>query len=289
MRIFVAGATGAVGRRLVPLLLKAGHEVTGASRTADGTELVRCLGASAARVDVLDADAVRRAVADAAPDAVVHQLTDLSGADGRATIRLRREGTRNLVDAARAAGVRRIVAQSVSWAYAPGDGPADESVPLDDSTDPSRAPMVAGIRALEETVAELETAVVLRYGILYGPGTWYAPGGAVAAALSGERAVFLGSVEANDAVSSFVHVDDAASAAVAALDWPSGPVNIVDDEPARGREWLPVLAAALGVPAPARTAGSAPWERGAVNSLAATRGWRPEYGTWREGFAHQGA
>ncbi|WP_372410856.1 NAD-dependent epimerase/dehydratase family protein [Streptomyces luteireticuli] len=289
MRIFVAGATGAVGRLLVPLLLKAGHEVTGASRTAEGTELVRCMGASAVRADVLDADAVRRAVADAAPDAVIHQLTDLAGADGRANIRLRREGTRNLVDAARAAGVRRIVAQSVAWAYAPGGTPADESVPLDDSPEAPRASMVGGIRALEETVAELGTAVVLRYGILYGPGTWYAPGGAVAAALRGEPAAFLGGIEANDAVSSFVHVADAASAAVAALDWPSGPVNVVDDEPARGREWLPVLAGALGVPAPEPVPGGGePWERGALNSRARELGWTPEYPTWREGFAGQG-
>lgn len=286
MRVFVAGATGAVGRLLVPLLLKAGHEVTGTSRSQAGAEQLRCRGAAAVQVDAFDADGLRRAVAEAAPDAVIHQLTDLADADGAANGRLRRGGTRHLVDAAKAAGAGRIVAQSISWSYAPGDGPADESVPLDDGAAQPRARMVAAIRTLEETAAEMETAVLLRYGILYGPGTWYAPGGAVAAALAGDPAArFLGSREANDAVSSFLHVADAAQAAVAALAWPGGPVNVVDDEPAQAREWLPVLAKALGVPAPTPTAGRQGWERGAVNTLARARGWRPEQTTWRTGFA----
>lgn len=131
MRVFVAGATGAVGRLLVPLLLDAGHQVTGISRSLAGTDRVLRQGASAVQADVLDRDVVRQVVATAAPDAVIDQLTDLSDADGEATNRLRREGTRNLVDAAKAAGVPRIVAQSISWAYAPGEQPADETVPLD--------------------------------------------------------------------------------------------------------------------------------------------------------------
>lgn len=235
MRVLVAGATGAVGRQLVPRLEAAGHAVVGISRCGP------------CPVDVLDAGAVRRAVAEAAPDAVVHQLTDLGGADGAANNRVRVEGTRNLVDAARAAGVGRIVAQSIAWAYAPGDAPADESVPLDATEELPRARIVAGVRALESAVAELPEAVVLRYGILYGPGTWYAPGGAVAAALAGEPgARFPGSTAADASVSSFVHVADAAEAAVRALAWPPGAYNVVDDEPAPGHDWLPVLAGALG-------------------------------------------
>lgn len=180
MRILIAGATGAVGRLLVPLLLDAGHQVTGLSRTPAGTERVRRQGASAVQADALDRDGLLQVMTATAPDAVIHQLTALSDADGEATNRLRREGTRNLVDAARSAGVGRIVAQSISWAYAPGEAPADETVPLDIGAAQPRGGMVDGIRALEETAAELETAVALRYGILYGPGTWYAPGGAVA-------------------------------------------------------------------------------------------------------------
>ena len=290
MHVLVAGATGVVGRLLVPLLLTAGHQVTGTSRTSTGVERVRRQGASAVRVDALDADGVRRAVTTAAPDVVIHQLTDLSGADGQANNRLRRDGTRNLVDAARAGGVPRIVVQSIAWAYAPGDGPADETVPLDVTAAPPRGATVDGIRALEDTSAEIDTLVSLRYGILYGPGTWYAPGGAVAAALAGEQgAPFLGALVADHSVTSFVHVADAALAAVAALDWPAGPVNIVDDEPAQGREWLPALAAAFGAPAPDVRSGRQEWARGASNALARSRGWRPEYPTWRTGFAAQRA
>ncbi|WP_328489562.1 NAD-dependent epimerase/dehydratase family protein [Streptomyces zaomyceticus] len=278
MRVLVAGATGAVGRRLVPRLEAAGHEVVGISRRGPRP------------VDVLDAGAVRRAVAEVGPDAVVHQLTDLGAADGAANNRIRVEGTRNLVDAALAAGVGRIVAQSISWAYAPGDGPADESVPLDSTEEVPRSRIVAGVRALESAVAELPEAVVLRYGILYGPGTWYAPGGAVAAALAGDPgARFLGSTAADGSVSSLVHVDDAAEAAVRALEWPSGAYNVVDDEPAPGRVWLPVLAAALGVPAPARSGGRAPWARGAVNARARALGWSPAHPSWRTGFADRGS
>ncbi|MET9876972.1 NAD(P)-dependent oxidoreductase [Actinacidiphila glaucinigra] len=288
MHVFVAGATGAVGRRLVPLLLADGYDVTGISRTAAGAERIRQQGAAAVQADVLDREALRRVMATAAPDAVVHQLTDLSDADGEATDRLRREGTANLVDAAVAAGVTRIVAQSIAWAYAPGEGPADESAPLDLGAAPPRLGLVAGVRALEEKAAEAETAVLLRYGILYGPGTWYAPGGPVAAALAGDASArFLGSVEADLSVMSFLHVLDAARAAVAALGWPSGPVNIVDDEPAQAREWLPALARALRVPAPEPVAGRLEWARGASNGLARSRGWRPGHPSWRSGFAAQ--
>lgn len=290
MRVMVAGATGAVGRLLVPLLLAAGHQVTGLSRTLAGTERVRRQGASAVQADALDRDGLRQVVTAAAPDAVIHQLTALADADGAATNRLRREGTRNLVDAADSAGASRIVAQSISWAYAPGDSPADETVPLDIGAEQPRGQLVDGIRALEEKATEIDNAVLLRYGILYGPGTWYAPGGAVAAAMAGDPAArFLGSIEADYSVSSFVHAADAARAAVAALDWPTGPVNIVDDEPAQAREWLPVLATALGLPAPELRSGQQIWARGASNGLARSRGWQPEHPTWRTGFAAQNA
>ncbi|HEY2203946.1 MAG TPA: NAD(P)-dependent oxidoreductase [Pseudonocardia sp.] len=278
MRIFLAGATGAVGRPLVPMLLAAGHRVIGTSRTDRGVTDVRALGAEPVRLDVFDADALRDAVRAAAPDLVMHQLTALGDGDLAANARIRRVGTRALVDAAHAAGVRRIVAQSISWAYAPGDTPADEATPLDPTEAAPRAGSVAGVRALEDAVGELERAVVLRYGTLYGPGTWYAPHARVAGQLS------AGELLADDAVSSLLHVEDAARAAVAALDWPAGPVNVCDDEPAAAREWLPALAAALGERPPPLAPGRAGWQRGASNALAARLGWKPRYSSWRDGF-----
>ena len=146
MHVMIAGATGAVGRLIVPQLLDAGHKVTGTSRTPAGVERVKGQGASGVQVDALDKDGLFDAVRTAAPDVVIHQLTDLSAADGEATNRLRRVGTRNLVDAAKSAGVRRIIAQSISWAYAPGNTPASETVPLDAGAEEPRRGMVEGIQ-----------------------------------------------------------------------------------------------------------------------------------------------
>jgi nucleoside-diphosphate-sugar epimerase len=212
---------------------------------------------------------------------VIHQLTALRDYDVVANARIRTVGTRNLVDAARAAGVRRMIAQSISWAYQPGDDPADERTPLDLDAGPPRSNTVSGIRALEEAVAELPEHVVLRYGTLYGPGTWYAAGERVAGQLRSAE------LAADASVSSFLHVEDAALAAVAALDWPDGPVNVVDDEPAPATEWLPKLAEVLGEPAPPVRDGEHPgWARGASNALARNKlGWVPRRPSWRTGFA----
>jgi nucleoside-diphosphate-sugar epimerase len=287
MRIFVAGATGIVGRLLVPLLVGAGHEVTGTSRTPHGTGRVRALGAAAVQVNAFDTNGLRDAVTAAAPDVVIHQLTALAEGNTAENARIRREGTRNLVDAARRAGVMRIIAQSVAWAYAPGDSPADESTPFDLTAPLPRASLIGGVIALEETVAELEEHVILRYGTFYGPGTWYSPGGLADKQLrhASRASAVPGPLTADDAVSSFIQVQDAASAAVAALAWPSGAINIVDDEPAAGRDWLPVLADVFGAPVPAAAVGRVGWQRGASNTRARALGWTPLYPSWRTGFA----
>jgi nucleoside-diphosphate-sugar epimerase len=278
MRVFVAGATGTIGRFLIPLLLAEGHEVTGGSRTEVGVGWLREQGAIGVRADVFDADGLRHAVAAAEPEVVMHQLTSLGEVKFSENARIRKEGTRNLVDAAKLARVRRIVAQSVAWVYEAGEGPADETVPLDVHAPAPRARGIAGVTALEGISTEIEHHVLLRYGLFYGPGTWYAPGSLVTAQLR------AGEIAANAAVSSFVHVSDAARAAVLAIDWPDGPVNIVDDEPAAAREWVPVLAAALDAPVPQPIDGREDWERGADNTYAKSLGWQPEYPTWRTGF-----
>lgn len=178
MRIFLAGAGGVIGRQLTPLLVKAGHTVTGTTRSADKADAIAALGAAPVVVDVFDAPALKAAVAAAAPDVVIHQLTDLAFAPGtpqyaeglRRNARLRVEGTRNLASAAQAVGVRRLIAQSIAFIYAPGEGLRVESDPLSD--DPAMKTTVDAVRVLEETVLAMPEGIVLRYGFLYGPGTW---------------------------------------------------------------------------------------------------------------------
>jgi nucleoside-diphosphate-sugar epimerase len=237
------------------------------------------MGASSVVVDVYDREPLFAAVRAAQPDVVLDQLTDLSARDSSANARMRTEGTRHLVDAIQAAGVRRLIAQSIAWAYRPGPGPADENEPLDGEAPEPRRTLVEGVRALEAASAEVQELVVLRYGRFYGPGTWYAPDGAIA------DQVRRGELSADEGVSSFIHVEDAARAALLALEWPAGTFNIVDDEPAQATVWLPVYAASLGAPAPRITAGSERGARGATNQKARSElRWHPVYPTWRDGF-----
>jgi nucleoside-diphosphate-sugar epimerase len=313
MRVFLAGATGVLGRRLVPLLLGAGHQVTGMTRTPARAETLRAAGADPVVCDALDAAAVEHAVGAAQPEVVVHQLTALPtrinprrmGRDLALNDRLREEGTRHLVAAARAAGARRMVAQSIAFAYAPNpDGSPTPSV-LHDEQDPlfldAPEPWRRSVRAvdiLEHTVtgAPELAGVVLRYGYFYGPGTSYAGDGAVTEQVR-RRQFPLGG--GGRAVWSFVHVDDAARATLMALEGEAtGTFNVVDDDPAPMAEWLPALAAALQARPPRRVplvlvrliAGQhaaflMTRAEGASNERARRDlGWSPQIPSWREGF-----
>jgi nucleoside-diphosphate-sugar epimerase len=280
MRVFVAGGTGLVGRRITPLLVEQGHQVTVMTRSPERARASLPDGVRIVAGDVFDAEATLRAVGEAAPEVVMHQVTDLAARDSAANARVRIEGTRNLVEAALAAGVERMVAQSISWCYRPGSGPATEEVELDEHAEaPERQATVAAVAALETQTRRLPQAVVLRNGTFYGPGTWYWPDG-LAAGLARS-----GQLPATPGTTSFVHLDDAARASVEALLWPAGTVNVVDDEPATGLEWAPLFARLVGAPEPRQADTAAGWERGASNRRARELGWEPRWSSWRTGFA----
>jgi 2-alkyl-3-oxoalkanoate reductase len=304
MRVFVAGASGAIGRTLLPRLLAAGHEVTGMTRRQDRAEEIRTGGAAAVVCDVYDAAALRDAVVAAKPEAVVHALTALPTrfnpkTDYLApTNRIRVEGTRNLIAAAQAAGARRIVAESIAFAYEPrGDWIKDEEAPLFERAPGDYGAAFGAIADLERQVTSADglDGVVLRYGWLYGAGTHYDRGGQQAEEVMKRRLPIVGK---GTGTFSFIHAEDAATATVAALERGGGIYNVVDDEPAPLREWVPVYAEALGAKPPRRVpvwlarliAGRALTEaalqmRGAANAKAKRElGWEPAHPSWRQGF-----
>jgi 2-alkyl-3-oxoalkanoate reductase len=316
MKVFVAGATGVLGRALVPRLVARGDEVVGMTRSGSKLDLVRSLGARPVVADALDPDAVAEAVASAEPEVIVHELTALSGRlsarDMRhperspmavMTNRLRTEATDHLLAAGRAVGTRRFVAQSFAgFRWARLGGPVlSEADPLDpDPPAALRAPLV-GVTHVEGAVPRIEwgEGLVLRYGGFYGPGTAIsmAPDAPMAAAIRKRLFPIIG---AGGGVWSHVHIDDAAAATVLAVDCGEpGVYNIVDDEPAPVREWLPVLAGALGAKPPRRiprwlgrlAAGETATlmmtdSRGSSNQKAKRElGWRLGYSSWRQGFA----
>ena len=275
MKIVVAGATGVIGRLLTPMLVDAGHVVYASSRTDRGVAVISGMGAHGIRCDVLDAGQTAEVITDIAPAAVINEVTDLAGFDFAANAHARRVGTHHLVEAALAAGVDRFVTQSIAWAYRPGTAPATESEPLDVDAPEPRLRTVQGVVAAEADAQRLPSSTVLRYGALYGPGTWYSAGGRVADRLR------AGTLRASTGVASFVHVLDAARAAVAALGWPSGIVNVVDDRPAPGAEWVEEMRRRLGVETVAELAPAAAWERGADNARLHALGFVLRYPTWR--------
>jgi 2-alkyl-3-oxoalkanoate reductase len=288
-----------------------GHEVVGTTRTPSKQDLLRSLGARPAVVDVLDPEAAARAVAEAEPEVIVHQLTALSGSlDMRhidrffaVTNRLRSEGTDHLLAAGRAVGARRFVAQSFAgWPFARTDGAVkSETDPLDPDPPEALRPTLDAIRYLEEAVTAIEwgEGIALRYGGFYGPGTSVSldPEADMGALIRKRRFPVIGS---GGGVWSFIHIEDAASATVAAVEHGGrGLYQVVDDEPAPVREWLPALASALRAKPPRRVprwlgrlaAGEAATvmmteARGASNAKAKRElGWQPRFPSWRQGFA----
>lgn len=298
MRVLVAGSTGVVGRQVVPVLREAGHEVVGLSGSA------RSQDHRVVVADALDRAALALAVRRARPDAVVHLMTAIPkrlnprrlSTQFALTNRLRTEGTRNLLDAARDAGAVRVITQGLAYGYRPGPGLADEDAAMWTDGPAQFRPVAQALLENERLTAE-SGGLVLRFGHLYGPGTGYATDGSFVADVRRGKVPLVGG---GHGVFSFTHTRDAAMAVLAGLDKKvTGALNIVDDDPAPLRGWLPVLAKRLGAPAPkpapawlARLAVGG-WGvaflnelRGADNARARLAlDWRPGYRSWRDGFA----
>ncbi len=315
MKVFVAGASGALGAQLVPQLVAAGHEVVAMTRTASKQDGLRALGARPVVADALDPEAVARVVGEAEPEVIVHQLTALSGkmsirdarhpdrsSMAKMTNRLRTEATDHLLAAGRAVGARRFVAQSFgAFRYARIGGPVQtEADPLDPNPPGALRPVVEALLYLEQAVTTIDwgEGLALRYGGFYGPGTAISlePNAVMAAPIRKRRFPIVGD---GGGVSSFVHIEDAAAATAAAVErGEPGIYNIVDDDPAPVREWLPALASALGAKPPRRiprwlgrlAAGEMATimmtdVRGASNAKAKRElGWQLRYPSWRLGF-----
>jgi 2-alkyl-3-oxoalkanoate reductase len=257
VRVLLAGATGAIGRPLIRGLKQHGHSVFGLARSAESTRMLTEMGAEAVIGDALDAASVRAAIGCVRPDAVINELTSLpqhyTPAEMKAAAErdssVRKEGNVNLLAGMRESGVRRYVLQSSGFWYPPGSGLADESSPLAVDASP-------GVAASARTYVELESTafraseidcVAMRYGFFYGPGTWYRNAGDMGEQVRRQQVPIIG---AGQGVWSFVHIEDAASATVTALECAPGAYNIVDDDPSQQRVWLPAFASSCGAPEP---------------------------------------
>jgi len=311
VKVFLAGARGVVGRRLVPLLVEAGHEVVGLSRSPEGARDLERLGVRSVVGDVLDGAAIERLLKAERPEIVFAQVSGTprvldpgkTQAQFAESVRVRTVGSRNLVDAARAAGSRRVVAQSYAHIYAPvGGWVKQETDPLNLGPDvpDGRLRNVQSVVALEKAVLETRgiQGVALRFGTVYGPSTAYDRGGPVAELVRRRHYPIVGG---GTGWTSFLHVDDAARAAILAIDGPTGAFNICDDRPAPLNEWLPFYASMLFAPSPrhvpsfvVRALGREHFDYRSTEQRAADNRWaraqlgfEPEYLTWRDGFRQE--
>jgi 2-alkyl-3-oxoalkanoate reductase len=302
LNIFIAGGSGAIGRQLVPMLVQLGHQVVAMTRTPVGAARLAAMGATPVIGDVFDADRLNELMRQAAPELVIHQLTAFGATDAdplAETIRVRTEGTRNLVAAAQRSGARRLITQSISFVCKPvASGLTDESTPLYLDAPEAIRPLAQAVAEMEQRTLEAQglDGVLLRYGWFYGPGTNFDPVDAIPRAIRQGRMPIVGT---GNGCYSFIHVRDAAAATIKALTGAApGIYNIVDDTPARLREWLPVAAQQLGAPSPSTMDEALARQKlgdmrvyifneqsGASNHKAKTAlAWQPGIPSWRQGF-----
>ncbi|MGE7913566.1 NAD-dependent epimerase/dehydratase family protein [Lysinibacillus xylanilyticus] len=278
MKIFVTGATGVIGRGVIAALIEKGYIVGGMTTSASKVEVLQALGATAYVGNILEKERIETILEDFQPNIIIHQITSLQHGSIEDNAKVRAIGTRHLVEAVKKMNIQRLIAQSIAWAYEPGDTIASEETSLDTNAVGKRKFTIDGIVALENAVQEIHNSVVLRYGSLYGPCTWYGSNGLMAQQfLNGEMVM-------NDGVTSFIHIEDAVKATLEAIEWESGIYNIVDDEPVKNSTWGKYYAEQLQALPPKYFNGKVQWERGASNQKAKEAGWCLRYPSWRKGF-----
>ncbi|MCJ1781332.1 NAD-dependent epimerase/dehydratase family protein [Mammaliicoccus sciuri] len=277
-KIFVTGATGVIGTKLTKRLIEEGYEVAGLTTSEKGKEKLDNAGVKAYIGNILEYDTIEKSIGDFKPDIIMNEITDLKQVDMSANTKVRIEGTRNLVEAAIKHDVPHIQSQSIAFVYEAGDTLATEETSLDYDASGDRKITVDGVEGLEKESARLNKHVILRYGLLYGPGTWYGKDGMI------YNQFINGEFTMTDGVQSFIHIDDAVETAIQALNFESGIYNVADDEPVKGDDWAKWYANELNVSPTLNIDPAAPFERGVTNKKFKDQGGKLIYTTWKDGM-----
>lgn len=277
-KIFVTGATGLIGTKLTKRLIEEGYEVAGLTTSEKGKEKLDNAGVKAYIGNILEYDTIEKSIGDFKPDIIMNEITDLKQVDMSANTKVRIEGTKNLVEAAIKHDVPHIQSQSIAFVYEAGDTLATEETSLDYDASGDCKITVDGVEGLEKESARLNKHVILRYGLLYGPGTWYGKDGMI------YNQFINGEVTMTDGVQSFIHIDDAVETAIQALNFDSGIYNVADDEPVKGDDWAKWYANELNVSPTLNIEPAASFERGVTNKKFKDQGGKLIYTTWKDGM-----
>lgn len=278
-KVFLIGATGTIGKRLIPELLNMGYTVAGLTTSSIGGNYLETHEVKAYVGDILDADYMDYVIKDFEPDIVINQITSLKEGNFANNANVRTIGTRNIIDACVKYSVGKIISQSIAWAYKPGNELANEEEDLDVFSTEPRLTTVKGVYELENQSKRLKNHVILRYGFLYGENTWYAPNGFI------HQQISAGMHRASEGIRSFIHIDDAISITIKSLEWNSGIYNVVNDVPVSEYEWAKYFCDKVGLKDIDIIAVAAQnWERGTSNSKIKNLGVLLKYPDWRDGY-----
>lgn len=277
-KIFVTGATGLIGTKLTKRLLEEGHDVADFTTFENGKNKLESANVKAYIGDILKYDTIEAAIADFQPEIIINQITDLKNVDMAANTKVRVEGSKNLIDAAQKYNVKKVIAQSIGFMYKAGEGLATEETPLDLDSSGDRKVTVDGVIGLEEETSRMDEYVVLRFGWLYGPGTWYGKDGMI------YNQFVDGKVTLSDGVTSFIHLDDAVETSIQALNFDNGIYNVADDEPVKGSDFAEWYKQQLNVDPEINIQPAQPFERGITNDKFKVQGGQLIYSTWKDGM-----